>query len=139
MAEASEKTEVRVDLDAALLRRLGVRLVILFGSAVTGDRHPLSDTDIGLVFERGRRPARPALVYGELLAEFKKHFPEPLDLVYLDEGSPGLRFRAVTEGRPLYESRFGDFADYRAEAMLRYFDFRHYEDIFHASVLGLAA
>ena len=66
-------------------------------------------------------------------------FPEPLDLVYLDEGSPGLRFRAVTEGRPLYESRFGDFADYRAEAMLRYFDFRHYEDIFHASVLGLAA
>ena len=115
-----------------------MRLVILFGSAAIGSTHPLSDVDIGVVFaDRGLQRQDPVGVYGELLAEVQKHFPgQKIDLVYLDETAPGLRFRAVTQGRPLYEAVTGEFAEYRAEVMLRYFDFKHYENIFHASVLG---
>lgn len=115
-----------------------MRLVILFGSAATDSAHPLSDLDIGVVFaDLSLQRQDPVGVYGELLAEMQKHFPDQkIDLVYLDETAPGLRFRAVTQGWPLYEAVTGGFAEYRAEVMLRYFDFKHYENIFHASVLG---
>lgn len=124
-------------LNQKLLRELGVRLVILFGSVARGGRRPLSDTDIGVVFsDPGLRRRDPVGVYGSLFEEFKKHFPEPLDIVYLDEAPPNLRYQAARDGQVLYEENFGDFNDYRAAAMLRYFDFQYYEKAFHASVLG---
>lgn len=119
--------------------RLGVKLLILFGSAARGETHPLSDLDVGVVFaDSDLRQREPVRVYGDLLAEVQKIFPESekIDLIYLDETALGLRFRAASEGQPLYERSAGDFYDYRERVMLRYCDFRYYENLFHQAVMN---
>lgn len=124
-------------LDEAVMEENGVELVILFGSAATKRQHPLSDTDIGVVFANPeKRHLHPVEVYSALYDEFKKHYAGKIDLVYLDEAPLSLRYRAANDGLVLYQAGPSSFANYKERALKYYFDFRFIEDIFHRALLA---
>ena len=124
-------------INPQIMERNEVKLVLLFGSAATGRQHPLSDTDIGVVFaDSNRRLKEPVKVYGDLLEEMQKHFSGQIDLVYLEETPLSLQYRAVTDGRILYEARVGVMADYKEYVLKYYFDFQFIENIFHQAILA---
>lgn len=118
-------------LKTEALKKHGVSLALLFGSAVTGNRHPGSDRDIGILFSDANVVKRePVALYDDLRRVFAALFPnEAIDLVYLHEAPLSLQFRAATEGVVLYEAKQAALADFREYAMKRYFDFIFFEDI----------
>ncbi len=133
-------SDSEIKLDQTLLERHGVLLVLLFGSAVTGSRHPDSDVDIGVLFKNpGLVAKNPVLVYGDLQAEFSKHFRnKKIDVVYFHEAPLSLQFKAMDAGVVLFESLPAAFADFKEKIMREYFDFRFFEDILNAPFIKAA-
>lgn len=121
----------REKFNTAILKKYGVTLALMFGSAVTGNRHPGSDIDIGILFSDADAVKRePVAVYDDLRRVFAEAFPgETIDLVYLHETPLSLQFRAATDGAVLYEETPVALADYLEHAMKRYFDFVFFENI----------
>lgn len=112
---------------------------MLFGSSITGAKHLGSDIDIGVVFERTDEHLHdPVGVYGDLYHQFvplaRKN--QKLDIVYLDEAPISLRFKAITEGDPLYIKDERAFCDYKERVMREYFDFKPVMDEFTGAFLG---
>lgn len=111
-------------------------LVTIFGSSATGRRREESDIDIGIVFDDTSRQQRePVAVYDELREEMRKHFSGKIDLVYLEDSSLSLRYRAITDGKILYENRDGGGADYKEKVLKHYFDFQFIENIFRQGLM----
>lgn len=127
-----------IKLNKKLLKKNQVGLVILFGSRVSGRTHPRSDVDIGIIFENEKiKIEKPVEIYGDLYEVFSKAFkvPNP-DIVYLREAPLSLQFKAINEGKVIYEISLKFFADYKEEVMIRYFDFKFTEDYFNRIFLN---
>lgn len=127
-----------IKLNEKLLKKNQVGLVILFGSRISGGAHPGSDIDIGIVFEDEKiKSENPLEVYGDLYEVFSKAFnvADP-DIVYLQEAPLSLQFKAVNEGFAIYEASNKSFADYKEEAMIKYFDFKFTENYFNSVFLN---
>lgn len=110
---------MNIRVDEAALRRLGVRLAVLFGSRARGTERPESDVDVGVLLDDAvpgfmdpRRGAIAAALSGN----------GETDLVFLDEADPLLLYEAAVEGRPIYEREVGAFEEYRIRAIKRYYD-----------------
>ena len=128
----------KIKLNKKLLRKNKVGLVILFGSQITGARHPGSDFDIGIVFEdENIRKNNPVEIYGDLYEVFSKTFqiPNP-DIVYLRQTPLSLQFDAINIGKVIYQSSAKFLADYKEEVMIRYFDFKPVEEYFNKVFSG---
>ncbi len=112
--------------------------IILFGSKITGYRHPKSDFDIGVVFEdENIRKNNPSEIYGDLYEIFSKAFQvSNPDIVYLRDTPLSLQFKAINTGKVIYQNSDKFFADYKEEVMLRYFDFKPVEEYFNKVFLG---
>lgn len=134
-----------------IFRELGVVGVYLFGSQADGTATPMSDVDFGIVFsklsvleEKGTFS-----VYGELFRIFEQILPakylkrrfesgaHEFDIVFLQQAPPRIGFRAAMNGRILYESSPKHIADFRERAMLQYFDFKYFENIYTQSFLAV--
>jgi uncharacterized protein len=114
------------DLPLAELRSLamrlgnatpGVRLIILFGSVARGRASPLSDIDIGVLgaeFWAG-------LHIGAELARLVGREPHMVELDHLPEL---LRYEIARDGIPLFAADPDTWPCFRAEAFVRYFDFK---------------
>lgn len=103
------------------MARAGVELAVLFGSAAKGKLRPDSDIDIGILpSSAGAIGFEDELALG---AELERILGREVDLVRLDTASTVLRFEA-SQGRRLYESRPGAFADFVARALVEYEDLR---------------
>lgn len=128
----------KIKLNKKLLKKNKVGLVFLFGSQITGARHPQSDIDLGVVFEDETiRKKKPLEVYSDLYEAFSNSFKSlNIDIVYLREAPLALQFKAIDEGKVVYKISGKFFADYREEVMIRYFDFRFTEDYFNQVFLG---
>jgi predicted nucleotidyltransferase len=104
----------------AACERLGLRLVVLFGSRAIGRPPPTPESDLDLAVRAG-----PAGVNGGLLAcheELSRVFSgEVLDLVLLNAADPLLRWEAMRAGIPLYGDP-DDFLEYRAYAYRDFVD-----------------
>lgn len=127
-----------IKLNNKLLKKNQVGLVVVFGSRVSGKAHSGSDIDIGIVFENEKiKIEKPVEVYGDLYEVFSKAFkvPNP-DIVYLREAPLSLQFKAISEGKIIYETSLKFFADYKEEAMIRYFDFKFTENYFNKIFLN---
>lgn len=127
-----------IKLNKKLLRKNKVGLVIIFGSRVSGGAHPGSDIDIGIVFEDEKiKTEKPVEIYGDLYEVFSKAFKvaNP-DIVYLREAPLSLQFKAIDEGRVIYEISAKFFADYKEEVMIKYFDFKFTENYFNRVFLN---
>jgi predicted nucleotidyltransferase len=95
-----------------LCRRLGIRVMTVFGSAVRQDTAP-RDLDVAVGFERDH-PGDVLLVLdalGELTGS------DDLDLMVLDRAGPVARERALVQCVPLYESEPSAYATAQVAAM----------------------
>lgn len=128
-----------IKLNTNLLKDLGVGLIVVFGSRLSGGIHPKSDLDIGVVFFNNyKKQIDPVKVYGSLDEEFRSKFGgnNNIDIVYLEETPLSLRYRAVEEGLLLYEGKPHFFFDYKEAVLKKYFDFKFFEDIFNQAFLN---
>lgn len=73
--------------------------------------------DVALLVRPGERSAR-----RELEAALGRAAAHPVDVVYLDEAPPLLRFEIARDGILLVESRPYQWADFKARAMLDWWD-----------------
>lgn len=108
-----------ISVDEAALRRIGVELLVVFGSAARGRRGPMSDVDVGVLFRTtpgddfwGRLDG----VYAAVEAD------GPVDVVVLNTADPLLLNEVARDGKPLFEARPGGFEEFRIYAVKRYFD-----------------
>jgi predicted nucleotidyltransferase len=95
----------------------GVRLIVLFGSVARGLALPSSDVDIGILgseFWEGLR-------IGSDLARLCGREPH---VVELGLASDLLRYEIARDGIALFEYEPDVWPRFRAEAIMRYFDFK---------------
>jgi predicted nucleotidyltransferase len=109
-----------------IARTYGIRLLLQFGSTVTGQVHPKSDVDLAVVLDRA--PLGLA-EHGGLVHELQRLFPDrEIDLAVLNHADP-LFLKKVTERCRLL---FGTPAQFRRLGLLafkRYLDHRKYLDL----------
>lgn len=106
----------------SIARRHGARLLLQFGSTVSGRTHPGSDVDVAVLFDAFPSYAR----LGALLAELEAAFPgRAVDLGVLNRADPLFLKKALESARLLAGSP-RQLADLRLYAFRRYQDHRRY-------------
>lgn len=106
----------------AIAARHGVRLLLRFGSTVTGRTHAQSDVDIAVLFEGEPSFDREA----ELLVELASAFPgQEVDLGVLNHADP-LFLAQVVEHAQLLAGAPRQLAELRLLAFRRYQDHKPY-------------
>ena len=95
----------------------GVRLAAAFGSVARGQAQARSDVDLAVVLEPDTPDQRLAIE-----AILERAAGRPLDLIHLDAAPPLLRFEIARDGVLLIERRPHEWADFRARAMLDWWD-----------------
>jgi hypothetical protein len=93
----------RLTGNAARGRYPGLRLLVLFGSRARGDIVSRSDWDLAYLAESGFDPDR---LLGDAVATVDA---DRVDLVDLGRAGGQIRFRVARDGRPLFETRAGEF------------------------------
>jgi predicted nucleotidyltransferase len=104
----------------------GVRLAVLFGSAAKGTSRTGSDLDIGVSLERGAE--RPSA----LGVALDRAAGRAVDLVWLDDAPPLLRFEIARDGIVLIAREPEVWADFRARAMIDWWDWSPTARMMHA-------
>lgn len=137
MKKEKNNSKILANDNEKILRKNNVGLAILFGSQISGNIHPNSDFDIGIVFEKEKKKPKPTDVYGDLYQVFSKAIDtENLDIIYLEDSPLSLQFRAINEGKVMYSSSPSFFADYKEKVILSYLDFKPVEEYFKSVFLG---
>lgn len=96
-----------------------VRLVIQFGSTVSGQRHPRSDLDLAVLLESSDVSMQTMLEVQEALQEA---FPgQTVDLAFINHADPLFLKKILERCRLLY-------GDARELARLRLYAFKRYQD-----------
>ncbi len=104
-------------IKCALDQTPAVRLAVVFGSAARQTESRDSDIDVGISWLDGAvQPAAAVAVALERAAGL------PVDLVLLDDAPPLLRFEIARDGQVLVERVPHAWADFRAKAMIDWWD-----------------
>jgi predicted nucleotidyltransferase len=107
------------------LRELGIAAVYLFGSKAIGTSTPMSDMDIGVVLKEPKTVKDTRVLYTALYDVFVERYPaRELDIVFLQTAPIPLQYHAIKEGRILYEEDPRFTADYVANVINGYLDFK---------------
>ena len=113
----------KIDNIRRIARDHGVRLVLLFGSAVTGKTHPGSDLDIAVMFADSE--AARAGVF-DLMAEVQDVFPDrEVDLALINGADP-LFLKKILENCELLFGEPRTLAELKMYAFRRYIDHKRY-------------
>lgn len=108
---------------ASIVSRHGIRLLLQFGSSVTGRMHTGSDVDLAVLVERAPESLD---THADLLADLQALFPErEVDVAVVNHADPLFLHKIVTGCRLLYGSA-RDLHELRAYAYKRYQDHRRY-------------
>jgi predicted nucleotidyltransferase len=114
----------------------GIRLLLQFGSSVTGTLHAASDIDVAVLLER---PDPGFDEYASLVQDLQALFPDrEIDLSILNHADP-LLLKKVTESYRLLYGAERDLQRLRLHAFRRYQDHRKYLELerrFVAHTLG---
>jgi predicted nucleotidyltransferase len=94
-----------------------VRLAVLFGSTARGEARSRSDVDLGLSIDPDTQAIR-----RHVEAELERAVGRPVDVVYLGESPPLLRFEISRDGVLLLEREDGLWTDFKARAMVDWWD-----------------
>ncbi len=115
------------DLAHALEGSSGVRLAVMFGSAARGTARSDSDVDVGVLLDDddGLPALRVALERG---------VGRSVDLVSLREAPPLLRFEIARDGRLLIERDPHVWVEFRAHAMIDWWDWAPTAQLMHRAV-----
>jgi predicted nucleotidyltransferase len=107
----------------AIAERHGIRLILQFGSSVTGRDHVRSDVDIAVLLEQ---PTLPPVDYAQLLHELQRHFPDrEVDLALLNHADP-LFLKKITDQCEILYGPVEELHKLKIYAFKRYQDHRRY-------------
>lgn len=129
-----QQLEKRIDGLAVLLAAVpDVQAVFLFGSYGTAFQTPLSDIDFAVYFNRAQTLKDEAALMSRLATALDT---DQIDLVNLNKAPLALCFRAISEGRIIYErnpAATNDFIesvirDYQDFAITMFKFYRDYDD-----------
>ena len=116
-------------LKRALERLPSVRLAVLYGSAAKGRFGSRSDFDVGLSLDPGSN------LSGSLQVTLERITGRRVDLVVLDEAPPLLRMEIAKTGRVLVERHAYLWAEFRAHAMIDWWDWAPTAQMMHRILL----
>ena len=124
---------------APIAERHGIRMLLQFGSTVTGQVHERSDVDLGVVLDRSSIGLRERT---ELEHDLQSLFPgRKIDLAMLNHADP-LFLKQVTDHCRLLHGSETELRGLKLYAFKRYQDHRRYFDLerqFVAEALATAA
>lgn len=100
----------------------GLKLVLVFGSVVTGKAHKRSDVDLAFLFDNR------VDIMGLTNRVIRLLRTDNVDVVDLGRASPLLRFSAAKNGKVLYERSPGLFSEFYSLAFRRYVDTKKLRD-----------
>ncbi len=100
----------------------GLQLVIVFGSAVTGNVHKQSDIDIAFLFEK---PVDMVALTNRVITLLHT---DNVDVIDLKRASPLLKFSIVKNGQLIYEKEAGLFNAFYSLAFRMYVDTQKLRD-----------
>jgi uncharacterized protein len=104
----------------------GIRLLVQFGSTVTGPVHERSDVDLAVLLEQ---PALSLAAYGELMHELQRLFPGgTIDLVVMNRADP-LFLKQIMQACRLLHGAPAELRRQQLLAFKRYQDHRKYLDL----------
>lgn len=107
-------------------RKRGIRLLLQFGSTVTGRTHAHSDLDVAVLLDAYPESLR---AYGELAADLQPCFPgREIDLAILNRADP-LFLKQITDTARLVYGSPHTFAELKLYAFKRYQDHRRFLDM----------
>jgi len=113
------------------LKRLGILIVYLFGSRITGGGNKLSDIDIGVVLKDLPSNGDTRVLYNALYKLFSELYPNSkIDIVFLQKSPLSLQYSAIKDGKVLFEEDPVLTADYEYGVVNQYLDFRPVLDFF---------
>ena len=107
-----------------------VRLAVLFGSTARGKAGPRSDVDLGVLLDPDTRDHR---LHVE--AELGRAAGREVDVIYLNEAPPLLRFEISRDGVLLFEKEDGLWTDVKVRAMVDWWDWAPYARMFTAAAV----
>jgi predicted nucleotidyltransferase len=108
-----------------------IRLAVLFGSTARGEAGPRSDVDLGILLDPDTRDLR--LHVG---AELGRAAGREVDVVFLNEAPPLLRFEISRDGLLLFEKEDGLWTDFMARAMVDWWDWAPYSRMFAKAMVA---
>lgn len=95
-----------------------LRLILLFGSALTGAVHKKSDIDLAFLFDR------PVDILSITNNVIRLLHTDKVDVIDLKHASPLLKYSVAEKGRLLYEKSPGMFFEFYSLAFKEYVDTR---------------
>lgn len=101
-----------------LFKEKDLRLILLFGSAVTGGVHKKSDIDLGFLFDRSID------ILSVTNSVIRLLHTDKVDVIDLKHASPLLKFSVAEKGKLLYEKSAGMFFEFYSLAFKEYVDTR---------------
>ncbi|MFH0933132.1 MAG: nucleotidyltransferase domain-containing protein [Nitrospirota bacterium] len=107
---------------APIFKDEGLKLALLFGSAVLGKVHNQSDIDLAFLFDR------PADILSLTNSVIRLLHADNIDVVDLRRASPLLKFSVAKNGRLLYERQPGLFNEFYSLAFRMYVDTKKLRD-----------
>lgn len=107
-----------------IARRHNLRLIVLFGSQVSGRTHPDSDVDVA-VLTAGPLPFARRL---ELWHELSQAFDREVDLSVLNHAEPLLLRQVAQNGRVLYQVNRYIWPEFRGYAQRYFWDTQKLRD-----------
>jgi len=115
------------DLEHVLEGASGVRLAVVFGSAAGGTARSDSDVDVAVLLDSddGLPTLRVAL---------ERAVARPVDLISLSKAPPLLRFEIARDGRLLVERDPHAWVEFRARAMIDWWDWAPTARIMHSAM-----
>lgn len=109
-----------------IAKRHGIRLLLQFGSTVSGRAHPRSDVDLVALLDR---PSLSFRKHADLLHDLQTLYPyREVDLVLLNRADP-LLLRKIIESCRLLYGPVRRLQEFRIYAFKRYQDHRKYLDL----------
>ena len=115
-------------LRAVAARLPEVDLVVLYGSRAGGTVHPGSDVDVAAAVHVVS-PERKRLIE----IEFLRTSAHPVDVLFLDEAPPQLRFEVARSGRVVFEREAGLWVREQVRAMVDWWDWAPIARRIHAA------
>jgi len=112
-------------------KRLGISIVYLFGSKITGGSNKLSDIDIGVVLKNLILSDDTRVLYNALYKLFSELYPNSrIDIVFLQKAPLSLQHSVIKDGKVLFQEDSILTADYEYRVVNQYLDFRPVLDFF---------
>lgn len=130
-------------------KKIGVQTIYLFGSYVKGKYiHPLSDVDIGVVFEKPEKykndTMKPYSNLYDIIADvlpksyLRRRFKlreHEFDIVFLQFVPISLQFEAIKDSKVLYENNREKRLNYEEYVIKRHCDLQYFYNLFDKCLL----